>query len=142
MINEKSLKPIYLQVKEWIENEILCDNLSVGDRIMSQNEMAVYFNINPMTALKGVSLLEARGVVEKWRGIGMFVTVNAREIIMEYRTQDTLSDIIDELITETIRLNIEDVKLFELLEKRLGQSRRQHGEDDDTSHKSSKKIRK
>ena len=47
------LKPIYLQIAEWLETEILSGNIAADEKIYSQYQLAAMFNINPATAAKG-----------------------------------------------------------------------------------------
>ncbi|MBN9978105.1 GntR family transcriptional regulator, partial [Listeria monocytogenes] len=67
-------RPIFVQVAEQIENQILAGLLAEDAQIPSTNELAGFLRINPATALKGVNMLVDAGIVEKRRGIGMFVT--------------------------------------------------------------------
>ena len=121
-LNQASLKPIFIQVAEWTEDEILKGNIKDGDKICSQIEFSKAFNINPITAGKGVSLLEARGIVVKKRGLGMFVTENAKEIIYSYRRNEELTMVIDELIIETKKLNLTKDQLIKLISDRFQES--------------------
>ena len=66
-------KSIYIQIKEMIENDILRDILLEEERVPSTNELAKLYSINPATAAKGINLLAAEGILQKKRGIGMFV---------------------------------------------------------------------
>lgn len=118
-IDNKSLKPIFIQVKEWIENEILDDRILPNEKVMSQNELAKFFNINPMTALKGISALEAKGILVKKRGIGMFVTENAKEIIYNSRIMVTLDEILDELIAEADILKLPADQVIQMVKERF-----------------------
>ena len=117
-LNELSLKPIYIQVAEWTEDEILKGSIKEGDKICSQVELSKAFNINPITAGKGVSLLESRGIVFKKRGLGMFVTENAKSIIYSYRRNEELTMILDDLIMEADKLNVTQAQLIEMVQDR------------------------
>lgn len=118
---DNSNKPIFIQVKEWLENEILKDKFLSGQNVLSQNELAMLFCINPTTALKGISLLEAKGVLIKKRGIGMFVTENAKNIIYAARKQETLNNILDELVAEIRILDLKSEEVIDMIIKRLNE---------------------
>lgn len=118
MINPNSLKPIFVQIAEWIEEQILKDLIKVGDKIMSQNEFALYFSINAMTAARGVNLLLDKGVLEKRRGIGIFVTSGAKDIILEYRKKENLIEIIDDLWFESKKLGLDRDRLLAMVIQR------------------------
>jgi DNA-binding transcriptional regulator YhcF (GntR family) len=79
-------RPIYIQIKEYIEGEILSGALKADEQIPSTNQLVSYFNINPVTVLKGIGLLTDEAILYKKRGVGMFVSAGAREIILgKYR---------------------------------------------------------
>src|SRR5690625_2899353 len=78
-------QPIYLQVKENIEDSIINETIKAGERIPSTNEFAVFYKINPATAAKGVNELVEEDILFKRRGVGMFVTENARQMLVKKR---------------------------------------------------------
>lgn len=78
-------KSIYIQIKEMIENDILRDILLEEERAPSTNELAKLYSINPATAAKGINLLVDEGILYKKRGIGMFVSDGAKEVIRTKR---------------------------------------------------------
>lgn len=80
-------RPIYLQLKEYLETEILEGRLGDDEQVPSTNELASFFGINPITAMKGVNMLTDEGLLYKKRGVGMFVSPGARKTIQKaYRT--------------------------------------------------------
>ena len=83
-------KPIYLQIKEMIETDILREIFMEEERVPSTNELAKLYAINPATAAKGINLLVDEGVLYKKRGIGMFVTAGAKELIRKKRKEGFL----------------------------------------------------
>lgn len=114
-------KPIYLQIAEWLENEILKGNIRAGERLPSQADIAATMNVNPMTANKGVAVLEARGVIEKKRrGCGIYVLPEAQQRIYEYRKNAALNEVMDELLVDASVLGLSINELCELLRKRGG----------------------
>ena len=76
-INFNEDKPIYVQIKEYIEDSIINGSIKAGERVPSTNEFAKYYNINPATAAKGINELVLENVLVKRRGVGMFVTDHA-----------------------------------------------------------------
>ena len=66
-------RPIFVQIAEQIENDIIGGVLPEEAQIPSTNEFAAFYRINPATAGKGVNLLVDEGILYKKRGIGMFV---------------------------------------------------------------------
>lgn len=108
-------RPIFVQIAEQIENEIIDGTLAEDAQIPSINEFAAFHRINPATALKGVNMLVDSGIVQKRRGIGMFVTAGARERLIERRRAEFAAQYLRPLIVEAEKLGIGIDQLAELL---------------------------
>ncbi len=115
-------EPLFLQIARLIQEQIMDGELEPGERAPSTNELAVFHSINPATARKGLSLLVDAGVLEKRRGIGMFVTDGARERIVGTRREDFAGDYIAPLIDEALRLDYSRTDLHDLID-RVAESR-------------------
>ena len=109
-------KSIYLQIKEMIENDILRDILLENERVPSTNELAKFYSINPATAAKGINLLANEEILQKKRGIGMFVAEGAKEKIMEKRKRNFYDDYVRSLLAEAGSLGITKRELIEMIE--------------------------
>ena len=77
--------PLFAQVAERLAGEIADGGLAEGERVPSTNELAAFYRINPATAAKGINVLADDGLMEKRRGIGMFVTDGARATLLARR---------------------------------------------------------
>ncbi len=110
-------KSIYLQIKEMIENDILRDILLENERVPSTNELAKFYSINPATAAKGINLLVNEEILQKKRGIGMFVAEGAKEKIMEKRKRNFYDDYVRSLLAEAGSLGITKRELIEMIER-------------------------
>lgn len=108
-------KPIYIQIKEFIEDSIINESIKAGEQIPSTNEFATFYKINPATAAKGVNELVLENILFKRRGIGMFVTENAREILLENRKQRFYEDYMLPLKNEAKNLQITTEQLVEMI---------------------------
>ena len=115
--NTDSTTPIYIKIAEWVENEILADRLVADAKVYSQYQLAELFNINPATAGKGLTILVENEILYKKRGLGMFVTANAKEQILSTRRNNTLHKMAREIVVEAKRLAVSDVELLALIEK-------------------------
>lgn len=110
-----STTPIYIQIAEWLENEILAERLLADGKVYSQYQLAELFNINPATAGKGLTILLDNEIVYKKRGLGMFVMENAKEKILVTRRNETLTKMARDLVLETKRLAVNDSELLNLI---------------------------
>jgi DNA-binding transcriptional regulator YhcF (GntR family) len=108
-------RPIFVQIAEQIENEIIDGVLPEDTQIPSTNELAAFHRINPATALKGVNMLVDEGIVEKRRGIGMFVRTGARSRLIDRRRAEFAADYIRPLIVEAAKLGIDTEELTDML---------------------------
>ncbi|GAB2535605.1 GntR family transcriptional regulator [Gracilibacillus alcaliphilus] len=108
-------KPIFLQIKEQIEDSIMDDSLQAGDRAPSTNEFANFYQINPATAGKGINELVAEGILLKKRGVGMFVTSEAKEIVTEKRKQTFFENYMLPLKREAKKLHMDEQELIDML---------------------------
>src|SRR6187551_2402677 len=84
-------RPLFVQLAEQIENDIIAGVMAEETQVPSINELAAFYRINPATALKGVTMLVDSGVLYKRRGIGMFVATGAREQLLSSR-RDAFGD--------------------------------------------------
>jgi GntR family transcriptional regulator len=115
IINTDGTKPIYVQIAEWLETEILSDNIKSNEKMYSQYQLAEMFNINPATAAKGLNILADEAILYKKRGLGMFVSTNAREIIRTKRKDQTLKRLVMEIVLESERLNVDEDELIQMI---------------------------
>lgn len=116
-LNAESSTPIYIQIAEWIENEILADRLIADGKVYSQYQLAEMFNINPATAGKGLTILLENNILYKKRGLGMFVLEGAKEQIIKKRRDEKLTILARDIVLEAKRLFVSDEELIELIRK-------------------------
>nr|WP_026688902.1 GntR family transcriptional regulator [Alteribacter aurantiacus] len=115
MIDEN--RPIFQQIKEWVEEDILDEALKEGDKLPSTNELAKFYKINPATARKGIQALVDEGLIFKRRGIGMFVAEGAKKKLMAKRKEEFFTEFVKPLVKEAKRIGMERNELSELLSK-------------------------
>ncbi|KOS71650.1 GntR family transcriptional regulator [Lysinibacillus contaminans] len=116
-VNLDSTTPIYIQIAEWLQHEIVADRLQTDDKVYSQYQLAELFNINPATAGKGLTILLEEQLLYKKRGLGMFVTTDAKERILTKRRNETLTKMAQNLVIEANRLLVSDEELLALIRR-------------------------
>ena len=109
--------PLFGQVAERMAAEIADGGLAEGERVPSTNELAAYYRINPATAAKGINLLADDGLLEKRRGIGMFVATGARRRLLAQRREQFAERYVRPLLTEATRLGIDGGELIALIKE-------------------------
>jgi len=85
-------QPIYRQLRDRVVAMILEDTLKEGDPLPSVRSVAAEYQINPLTVLKGYQSLVDEGLVEKRRGLGMFVREGARRNLMKNEREQFLKN--------------------------------------------------
>jgi GntR family transcriptional regulator len=109
--------PLFAQVAERLSGEIADGGLAEGARVPSSNELAAFYRINPATAAKGINVLADDGLLEKQRGIGMFVATGARQRLLARRRADFTERYVEPLLTEATRLGIGSGELIALIKE-------------------------
>jgi DNA-binding transcriptional regulator YhcF (GntR family) len=107
--------PLFVQIAEQLADDIVEGVLAEGARVPSTNELAAFYRINPATAAKGINLLVDDGVLEKRRGIGMFVTAGAAEQLRAGRRKRFAEQYMDPMLAEANRLGIDTDTLVSLI---------------------------
>lgn len=115
MMNFSQDKSIYVQISEMIENDILREILLEEEKVLSTNEFAKLYSINPATAAKGINILVDEGILYKRRGIGMFVATGAKEKIMKRRKNDFFDNYVKKILEEAKSLGITKKELAEMI---------------------------
>ncbi|GEP19772.1 GntR family transcriptional regulator [Pediococcus argentinicus] len=115
--NFNSTEPIYLQVARQIEDAIFTGGFHEGEQVPSTTEISREFHINPATVLKGMNLLVSQGLIEKHRGVGMFVSKGAHGQIIQARQQDFYEKYVIKVVTEAVKLDISKEELNRLIEQ-------------------------
>jgi DNA-binding transcriptional regulator YhcF (GntR family) len=99
-------RPLFLQIKETIEEDILTGVLKADDQIPSNSQLVSFYGINPVTVHKGVSLLLEEGTVYKKRGLGMFVSVEAPALLRKNYQERFWQDYIQPLVHRAALLGL------------------------------------
>ncbi|PYX37086.1 MAG: GntR family transcriptional regulator [Acidobacteria bacterium] len=85
-------QPIYRQLRDRVVAMILDGVLKEGDPLPSVRNVAADYRVNPLTVLKGYQELVDEQLVEKKRGLGMFVMTGARSLLLQGERQRFLAE--------------------------------------------------
>ncbi|MDO5628664.1 MAG: GntR family transcriptional regulator [Mobilicoccus sp.] len=98
--------PIYLQIADQVRSSILSGEAQEGDQVMSTTQYATTYRINPATAAKAMGLLVDEGLIHKRRGLGMFVSEGARDVLRTRRRATFWDDALAPVLAEAKALGI------------------------------------
>lgn len=112
-------RPIFGQIAERIEEDILAGRLAEEEQVPSTNQFATLYQINPATAAKGVNLLVDQGILYKKRGLGMYVSSGARAKLLEKRRERFFEQYVVPMLQEAEKLGITMEQLTEMIQRRV-----------------------
>lgn len=113
-------RPIFVQIAEQIEGQIVDGTMPEESQVPSINELAAFHRINPATALKGVNVLVDAEILHKRRGIGMFVAEGARDTLLTRRREAFRADYVRPLLEEASHLDITPELLADMILEEAG----------------------
>jgi len=107
-------QPIFVQIRTRIMGLILNKTTKEGEALPSVRQIATDLSVNPLTVTKAYQSLVELGVVEKRRGLGMFVATGAREILLKHEREKFLKEEWPRIRTQIEAL---DLNLNELMKE-------------------------
>mgnify|MGYP000884141406 CR=1 FL=1 len=108
-----SNKPIYLQIADTICDRILSGALKPDERIPSVREYGAKLGVNPNTMMRTYEKLTEDGVIYNKRGIGYFISSDAKNIVLENERKDFMENSLPSIL-KTIRLLGIDPSVFKV----------------------------
>ena len=99
-------QPIYRQIRDRVVAMILDGQLAEGDPLPSVRNVATDSRVNPLTVLKAYQQLADDGLVEKRRGLGMFVNSGTRDLLLSSERQRFLAEQWPEILATIQRLGL------------------------------------
>jgi DNA-binding transcriptional regulator YhcF (GntR family) len=112
--------PIYLQLRLHIEELILSGVLKDEDAIPSLRIMARDYNLNPITVGNAVSALVEEGILQKKRGVGIFVAPNARQLIITMRSKDFITEKLEPTLKLAKQLELPKQMIINIIDSLYG----------------------
>jgi DNA-binding transcriptional regulator YhcF (GntR family) len=106
-------QPIYRQLRDRVVAMILDGVLKEGDPLPSVRNVAAEYRLNPLTVLKGYQELADEELVEKKRGLGMFVKIGARSLLLQGERQKFLGEEWPRIYATIQRLGLKTQELLD-----------------------------
>jgi len=110
-------KNIFIQIGEWIMDQIIQGKLIAGERVPSVRELAEEMVVNRNTVNKTFTNLQDQGILENRRGMGYFVAPNADSTIREIRKQIFFNEQLPQLVETAKQLQLSQEDFKPLLEQ-------------------------
>lgn len=113
-IDHHSGQPIYRQVIDQIRQQIMAGQLHEGEQLVTVRDLAGQLRVNPMTISKAYALLELEGLLERQRGIGLFVAKIDGEQ-KEQTKENLLEDLLRQAAVMAVQFDIPQSKAADML---------------------------
>lgn len=107
-------KSIYVQIADFLCEQILKDELGIEERVPSVRDLASAIQVNPNTVMRTYSLLQDQGIFYNKRGIGYFVSDNAKTIVQRSKKEQFIQEQLPDIFKIMDLLNINFGELEEL----------------------------
>ncbi len=111
-------QPIYRQLRDGVVAMILDGVLKEGDPLPSVRNVAAEYRVNPLTVLKAYQQLVDEQLVEKRRGLGMFVKTDSRKLLLRGEREKFLTEEWPRICTTMERLGLSAKELLETANRR------------------------
>jgi GntR family transcriptional regulator len=117
-------RPIDNQIADQVKADVVSGTLDGDEQVMSTNQYAAYYRINPATVAKAFQQLVDEQVLYKKRGIGMFVSPTARDTLRAKRRERFFSDVVDPMVAEAKAVGIPIGEVLARIERLAGRDGR------------------
>lgn len=115
----KQPRAIYLQIADYICEQILREELKVNEKVPSVRDLAMLVEVNPNTIVRTYSFLEENGIIYKERGLGYFVAPNGYANALKMRQDYFLNEFIPFLFKNLKILHIDIPQLEKMHDEYL-----------------------
>jgi len=113
-MNFKDNKAIYLQIADRIGNQILSGTLTPDGKVPSVRELAAEIEVNANTVARTYDHLQQSGVIYTKRGLGYFVSPDAKEKIVALRREQLMQGEMDYFLSQLKAVGITPAELQQI----------------------------
>ena len=115
----KKKQTIYMQIADFICEQIMTHKWPEGEKISSVRELAASIEVNPNTVMRTYSHLQDSGIIHNKRGIGFFVSMGASQQILNMQKDEFINKDLPLLFRKMNLLGVDFKELEELYNKSL-----------------------
>ena len=104
---------IYIQIAEYVCEQILLKKWKLGDKIISIRELAVAIEVNPNTVQRAYDILQQNNIITNKRGIGYFTETDAMESILSFRREQFMENELPVFLRNLylLKIDIKEIKV-------------------------------
>jgi len=113
-IDHHSGVPIYRQIKDQVREQIMAGRLKEGEQLVSVRELALQLKVTPVTISKAYSAMEAEGLLERRRGVGLFIAeIHSNK--KDRKKEEMLEAVLSKAVTTAIQFGLSEEKTEKML---------------------------
>lgn len=103
---------IYIQIAEYVCEQILLRNWKLGDKIISIRELAIALEVNPNTVQRAYDILQQNNIIINKRGVGYFTETDAMERILDFRKEQFMENELPVFLRNMylLKIDLKDIK--------------------------------
>lgn len=113
----KETPAIYIQISEYVCEQILLKKWKLGDKIISIRDLAVMMEVNPNTVQRAYDFLQQRNIITNKRGIGYFIEEDAMERILSFKKEQFIENELPAFMRNIYLLDIDFKEIKTLFEQ-------------------------
>ena len=105
---------IYIQIAEYVCEQILLKKWKLGDKIISIRELAVQMEVNPNTVQRAYDFLQQQNIITNKRGIGYFTEGDAMDRIMSFKKEQFVENELPVLMRNIflLKMDFKEIKIL------------------------------
>jgi GntR family transcriptional regulator len=115
-IDHHSGMPIYRQIIDQVREQIMAGMLKEGDQLMPVRELSEQLAVNPMTVSKAYSAMETEGLLERRRGIGLFIS-GVHSSRKEQNKEATVETLLSKVVATAVQYGLSEEKTQKMLKE-------------------------
>jgi GntR family transcriptional regulator len=105
-MNFRDQQAIYLQIADYVCENILLKKWPAGEKLISIRDLAVEIQVNPNTVQRAYDFLQQKDIISNRRGVGYFIESDAEKKIKTYRKEIFLDNELPQLFKNMFLLGI------------------------------------
>jgi len=104
---------IYIQIAEYVCEQILLKKWTLGDKIISIRDLAISMEVNPNTVQRAYDFLQQKEIITNKRGIGYFIETGAMEKILAFRREQFIENELPVFFRNLylLKIDLKDIKI-------------------------------
>jgi GntR family transcriptional regulator len=108
----KETPAIYIQIAEYVCEQILLKKWELGDKLISIRDMAINIEVNPNTVQRAYDFLQQHDIITNKRGIGYFIEDDAMERILAFRRKQFMENELPVFLRTVylLKMDFKDIK--------------------------------